>query len=330
MDFNLSPKPRSRTIKLSDRAADRLRVNSGGFVEWAKGALHPFTFTLHGGLDGTEVHGDDIAVVIVAETAERVGGEGAESGRVDPAIYQQVFAHIVDDALKHDLAFRLKGLVRPVRPMSLSQVSFMHSLLNRDMDFVIGLGPTGTGKTHLAIAAALNQLAEEKVKHIVVTKPHVLMEGEVVTAETRQEVQYDEQFIAFEDAFHDLVGHDEFKRLCTTRRLEITPLGRMRGRTFNDSFIIVDEAQNMTVRKMRMALTRMGQDSRLVVSGDASQSDLPSGETSGLLHLLNLIKGSDLAKIHQFEGRQIIRNPIVARLESLYGDGDVEETFQAA
>jgi phosphate starvation-inducible PhoH-like protein len=157
-----------------------------------------------------------------------------------------------------------------------------------------------------------------------------MMEGEVMTPALRAETGPDEQLTAIEDALHDLIGHEALKRLAGSGQIEITPLGRMRGRTFNDSFIIVDEAHNMTVRKMRMVVTRIGQDSRMVITGDPAQVDLPGDEPSGLAHLLGLIKGTDLALVHEFTRRQIIRNDLVARLETLYAGEDAPGLRAAA
>jgi phosphate starvation-inducible PhoH-like protein len=114
------------------------------------------------------------------------------------------------------------------------------------------------------------------------------------------------------------LGHAEVRRLKEHEQLEILPLGRMRGRTFNEAFIVIDEAQNMTVRKMRMALTRLGFGSRMVVTGDPSQIDLHEEEPSGLPHLLNMIADTDIALVHEFQGTNIIRSDVVARLEALY------------
>ncbi len=158
------------------------------------------------------------------------------------------------------------------------------------------------------------------MKHIVISRPHVVMEGEVVTSATRLEMEADSQFEMFEDILRDLVGYQKFTELTEEKKLELVPLGHMRGRTFNDAFIIIDEAQNMTIRKMRMAVTRIGRSSRMVVTGDPAHVDLRGDEPSGLVHLMDLLKGTDIAKVHHFENSQIIRNSIVARLEELYAD----------
>ena len=266
---------------------------------------------------GARAEGDDVAVSLAAKLFEALA-EAPASRLIDEALVVETATLVVQTALRHDLAFRLPGLRHPLRPMSLSQVAFTNALLYSDRSLIIGVGPTGTGKTHLTVAAALTLLAQGQFRHIVITRPHVLLEGEVMTPALRAEIEPDGQVTATEHALRDLIGLEEIKRLTDEGVIEITPLGRMRGRTFNKSFIIIDEAQNMSVPKMRMAATRIGRDTRLVIIGDPDQVDLPRDEPSGLAHLLELLEGTDVALIHRFERRHIVRNTIVARLEELY------------
>jgi phosphate starvation-inducible PhoH-like protein len=144
------------------------------------------------------------------------------------------------------------------------------------------------------------------------------MEGEIVSAATRWELEADSQLDYFDDILHDLVGHDRVSALKKEQMLEVIPLGRMRGRTFKNAFIILDEAQNTTVAKMRMAVTRIGKGSRMVVTGDPTNVELLGDEQSGLVDLLNMLEGTDLAKIHRFDGSAIIRDSVAIRLEELY------------
>ncbi len=146
----------------------------------------------------------------------------------------------------------------------------------------------------------------------------MILEGEVITESIRAETSDDFQLRPIEDELHALLGPAEVRRLKEREQLEILPLGRMRGRTFNDAFIVIDEAQNMTVRKMRMALSRLGLGSRMVVTGDPTQIDLHEEEPSGLPHLINMIADTDIALVHEFQGAHIIRSDVVARLEALY------------
>ena len=322
--------PRSREVRLSGQLRERLVARQDDLARWIETAVAPFRFRIVETPAGARLEGDEVAIMLAAGMLEQIGAAEAASRTMDSDAVKAMMSSVVDHNLKHDLAFRLDGLAHPVRPMSMGQVAFMGELLSKGKSLIIGCGPTGTGKTHLAITAGLNLLALGHVKHMVITRPHVMMEGEVVTPASRQETEYDEQFIVFEDILRDLVGFKEFGRLVDQRLLEITPLGRMRGRTFNDSYIVIDEAQNMTLRKMRMAVTRIGKNSRMVVTGDAAQTDLRGDELSGLSHLLQMVEGQDIATIHRFESSEIVRNRIVARLEELFArQGEAVSAFAA-
>lgn len=293
-------------------------------------AVRPFRMGISPVTGGIRLAGEEIAVSLVAEMMRRIV-EATKAGQtISEPMVNSVAASTVQDALKHELAFRLNGIHSAVRPMSLSQVAYMNSMLFSDRPLIFGVGPTGTGKTHLAIAAGLNLIADKHFKSMVVTRPRGMLEGDIMTAALRAETVYDEQLTPIEDALRDLIGRDETKRQIEHGLLEITPLGRMRGRSFNECFILVDEAQNMGKKMMRMALTRLGRNSRMVVTGDPAQVALAGDEPSGLPHILKHIAGTDIALIHQFQNYQIIRNATVARIEAIYSGEDDPEIRAAA
>ena len=309
----------TRLVEMPPSDVAHLLNQNRQIVQTLEKSLVPFRFQTTATSKGIRIDGDNAAVMIVARVLERavkgVPRDGSDA-TITPGI---------EYALQHDLPFLLKGLPRPVRPSSLCQVAYMSSLLSPDTPLTLAIGPTGTGKTHLAIAAGLNLLAEEAVKHFVITKPHVRAVGEEITAAVRSETRSDGQFTYVEDILHDLVGHARYEDLVASRALEIAPLGRLRGRTFNDAFVLIDEAQNMTIGKMRMAVTRIGRNARMVITGDPSQIDLYDDGESGLPHLLRMIERTDLAMIHKFETCEIVRSDLARRLEELYaqdgGDG---------
>ena len=180
-----------------------------------------------------------------------------------------------------------------------------------------GIGPTGTGKSHLAIAAAVSLLAREPFKYLVLTRPYILSEGEVMTAERRLDVVEEGQLTPIEDELSALIGHEPMNRLKEEGRLQVLPLG-LRGRTFNDGLLLVDDAQNLTIPQMRMALTRMGRSARIVITGDPHQSELHGDDVSGLTHALKLLDCHSFCVVHQFREPEIVRNPVVAEIEALY------------
>lgn len=320
MDYYFSPTVRQCTeeVIIPKQYDKQIFSSQSQLFDEIHTIIAPYKFSIRPTSDSIQVSGDDIAVKIVAKIISVIAGNKVDASPSEMKSPEKIISSVVSEALKRELVFRLNGVSYPVTPMSMSQVAFMQLMLSTEKRMVLGIGATGTGKTHLAIAAALNYLAEGRVKRIVITKPHVLMEGEVMTPAMRQELDYDSQFEFFDDIFRDLIGYQRYAQLKDERKLELTPLGHIRGRTFNDAFIIIDEAQNMSVRKMRMAVTRMGKSSRMVITGDPVHVDLCDGEISGLSHLLGLLEGTDLARIYHFPNTQVIRNPLVAELERLY------------
>ncbi|MBU2606208.1 MAG: PhoH family protein [Alphaproteobacteria bacterium] len=295
-------------------------------------AVAPFSISWPKSAADGDLIGDRPGIVFLELLAQRLSPvlEGHETA-LDASTLQTVIDETLEEVLKRDLALRLAGLLQPVKPHSMAQLAFLNDLLNRDYPLVLGLGPTGTGKTYLAIAAALNQLAKGAVKRIVITKPHEMLRGELMTQAKRAEKERDEQFEVYFDVLNDLVGHDEIQSLIDHRHLEITPLGLLRGRTLSDAFIVIDEAQNTDKHWMRLAITRAGQNSRTIITGDPSQSSLPTGEINGLFHLLKMIEGRHIGRAHKFQPKDIVRNSTVAQLEALYADAgltDVEIALQ--
>ena len=308
---------RSQEVDLPQHYIERLFSGLDAPGRHIEQAVLPFRLQITHQDGGVRFVGDEVAVTLAEKMMVRLSA-ARPTGDSGEALIRDTAASVIQDALRHDLAYRLIGIRQALRPMSLSQVAFMNAVLLADRSLILGIGPTGTGKTHLAIAAGLSLVAQSRFKCLVITRPHVMMEGEIMTPALRAETAHDEQLAPIEDMLHDLIGIAETQRLIEQGLIEIIPLGRMRGRTFNQCLIVVDEAQNMTVRKMRMAVTRLGRASCMVVTGDPAQNDLPGDETSGLTHLLHLIAGTDLALVHQFQNHEIIRTEFVARIETLY------------
>lgn len=309
---------RSRDFSLPQDFAERLPM--AGVVRHLELLVRPYQLQLKPMQGGVRLIGEEVAVGLAETILDQVSGLLGAASRLDQKQIDEVAVSALNKALKYDLAFRLAGVPQPVRPMTLGQVAFMNAILHGEHDLIFGIGPTGTGKTHLAIAAGLSLLAEGRVKQMVITRPHLLWEGEAMTAPLRAEITNEGQLTSIEDELHALIGHEATKRLFAEGKIEITPLGWLRGRTFNESFIVIDEAQNLISKHMRMAVTRIGRGSRMVVAGDPQQIDLHGDELSGLPELLQLISGTDLARVHHFERREIIRNKLVAQLEALYAE----------
>jgi phosphate starvation-inducible PhoH-like protein len=196
------------------------------------------------------------------------------------------------------------------------QQAYLASIRERDLSF--GIGPAGTGKTYLAVACAVEALTSEQVRRLVLVRPAVEA-GErlgFLPGDLAQKV--DPYLRPIYDALYEMLGFDRVARLIERAVIEVAPLAFMRGRSLNDSFIILDEAQNTTVEQMKMFLTRIGFGSRAVVTGDVTQTDLPAGRPSGLRHSLQVLRGVSGVAFNHFDAADVVRHPLVQRIVQAY------------
>jgi len=205
---------------------------------------------------------------------------------------------------------------RLIAPRSPNQALYLKTI--RERDVVFGEGPAGTGKTYLAVAAAVSMQTAGEVERIVLSRPAVEA-GErlgFLPGDLREKV--DPYLRPLYDALHDMVSGDRVMRQIGNGEIEIAPLAFMRGRTLARSFVILDEAQNTTPTQMKMFLTRLGEGSRMVVTGDMSQVDLPGGVRSGLAEALDVLAGVDGVGVVRFNSRDVVRHPVVTRIVDAY------------
>jgi phosphate starvation-inducible PhoH-like protein len=212
----------------------------------------------------------------------------------------------------------LPGLRRAILPKTPGQREYLG--LIHDNDIVIGIGPAGTGKTYLAVAKAVEALARKRVKRIVLARPAVEA-GEslgFLPGDLQQKV--DPYLRPLYDALEDMMPHERVQKALETRTIEIAPLAYMRGRTLNDAFIILDEAQNATGAQMKMFLTRLGVNSQVVVTGDKTQIDLVSREDSGLIQIERILPGIDGIAFHYLTEADVVRHRLVKDIIRAYAD----------
>ncbi len=197
-----------------------------------------------------------------------------------------------------------------------NQQRYLHAISRHDINF--GVGPAGTGKTYLAVASAIEALENQTVQRLVLTRPAVEA-GErlgFLPGDLTQKV--DPYLRPLYDALYEMLGFERVARFMERSVIEIAPLAFMRGRTLNDAFVILDEAQNTTVEQMKMFLTRIGYGSRAVVTGDLTQTDLPKHQRSGLKHSLEVLANVSGISITRFTARDVVRHPIVQRIVEAY------------
>jgi phosphate starvation-inducible PhoH-like protein len=203
-----------------------------------------------------------------------------------------------------------------IRARGAHQREYLSYIRSRDLTF--GIGPAGTGKTYLAVACAVEALQTDRVRRIVLVRPAVEA-GErlgFLPGDLTQKV--DPYLRPMYDALYEMMGFDRVARFIERNVIEVAPLAFMRGRSLNDSFIILDEAQNTTPEQMKMFLTRIGFGSRAVVTGDITQTDLPAGKQSGLSHVLNILHGVEGVAFTRFDAQDVVRHPLVQRIVRAY------------
>jgi phosphate starvation-inducible PhoH-like protein len=199
---------------------------------------------------------------------------------------------------------------------TLGQRNYLEAIQKHDV--VFGIGPAGTGKTYLAVAMAVSALKKEQVDRIILTRPAVEA-GEALgflPGDLQQKIT--PYLRPLYDALHDMLEPEELERYVARETIEIAPLAYMRGRTLSNAFVILDEAQNTTPVQMKMFLTRLGEGSRMVVTGDPSQVDLAPGARSGLADALEALRGLDNIGVVHFTEKDVVRHPLVARIVGAY------------
>jgi phosphate starvation-inducible PhoH-like protein len=209
---------------------------------------------------------------------------------------------------------------RDVRARGKNQLAYAQAM--REQDLTFGIGPAGTGKTYLAVAASVEALETDAVRRIVLVRPAVEAGEKLGFLPGDMSQKVDPYLRPMYDALYEMLGFDRVGRLIERNIIEIAPLAFMRGRTLNESFVILDEAQNTTVEQMKMFLTRIGFGSHAVVTGDITQTDLPRGRDSGLKHVMRVLKGVAGIEFVEFGPSDVVRHPLVQRIVEAYARED--------
>jgi phosphate starvation-inducible PhoH-like protein len=272
--------------------------------------------------DGVRVVGEEDAVIRVERIFQdfdslRKGGVNLHNGELhgmlklvvaDPSTTLRGLA----DSGKQ----RSVGVKRTVQPRSPNQRKYVEAIEQNDM--VFGLGPAGTGKTYLAVAMAVAALMGKKVSRIILVRPAVEAGERLGFLPGSLQEKVDPYLRPLYDALYDLLDQERVDKLLERNVIEVAPLAFMRGRTLSDAFIIMDEAQNTTMEQMKMFVTRLGQNSKAVITGDLTQIDLPNPKKSGLFEALNVLDGVEGIKFCTFEDVDVVRHTLVQRIVRAY------------
>lgn len=222
------------------------------------------------------------------------------------------------------IAMTLKG--KPIKPKTVGQKKYAEKIKNSTI--VFGIGPAGTGKTYLAVAMAVKALRAHEVSRIILTRPAVEAGERLGFLPGDLQSKIDPYLRPLYDALYEMLGPENCSRMMEKLTIEIAPLAYMRGRTLDDSFIILDEAQNTTPEQMKMFLTRLGSGSKIVVTGDLTQTDLPAGGQSGLAQAKRVLRNVEGIAIHEFDEHDVVRHRLVQRIVMAYDKYDREKKIK--
>jgi phosphate starvation-inducible PhoH-like protein len=315
-DIVLEPADNNRLANLCGQFDEHLRqIERRLNVEIASRG-NRFRITGHSG--AAEVGGNVLARLFELTDHERLDPE-----RVHMMLQESFMDDINDDASRHGDAgeeVAIQTRRKLIRARGANQSAYVRSI--RDHDLAFGIGPAGTGKTYLAVACAVDALESEQIRRIVLVRPAVEA-GErlgFLPGDLSQKV--DPYLRPMYDALYDMIGAERVTRLIERNIIEIAPLAFMRGRSLNESFVILDEAQNTSLEQMKMFLTRIGFGSRAVVTGDVTQIDLPNGQQSGLKNATEVLADVEGVAFTYFTRKDVVRHHLVQRIVQAYEESE--------
>ncbi|PAU64383.1 PhoH family protein [Pseudomonas sp. PIC25] len=242
--------------------------------------------------NGTELSPDMVHLFLQESAMEELGGEKGEA------------------------SVTLRTRKGMIRPRGANQQRYVKAILDHDINF--GIGPAGTGKTYLAVACAVDALEREQVRRILLVRPAVEAGEKLGFLPGDLAQKIDPYLRPLYDALYEMLGFETVAKLIEKQVIEVAPLAYMRGRTLNNSFIILDESQNTTLEQMKMFLTRIGFGSTAVITGDTTQVDLPRGTRSGLLHVIDVLRDVPGISFTHFKPKDVVRHPLVQRIVEAY------------
>jgi phosphate starvation-inducible PhoH-like protein len=269
-----------------------------------------------------KVIGEQQSIEIAISVLESLYAEIEEEEKLTPEKLH-IIVQTACQELHQELDEKTKDLVittkrGQIKPRGVNQKHYVENMLSSDVTF--GIGPAGTGKTYLAVAAAVDALERQEVRRILLTRPAVEAGEKLgfLPGDLNQKV--DPYLRPLYDALYEMLGFERVAKLVERNVIEVAPLAYMRGRTLNESFIIMDESQNTTLEQMKMFLTRFGFGSRVVITGDITQVDLPHGKKSGLRQAIDILDGVKGIKFTFFQSGDVVRHPVVQRIVQAYED----------
>jgi phosphate starvation-inducible PhoH-like protein len=309
--------------RLSAEGVDPLAlagVNDGNLLELSKRlgvriSLRGDSLSLAGSAEAVERATPVVQALV--DLARMGGGETLDVHDVERVLADEAHGALGRPS-PEDVKIILPGLRRVIQPKTAGQRGYLQAIAQHDI--VIGIGPAGTGKTYLAVAAAVDALSRKRVRRIILARPAVEAGENLGFLPGDLQEKVDPYLRPLYDALEDMMPRDRVQKALETRTIEIAPLAYMRGRTLSDAFVILDEAQNATGMQMKMFLTRLGVNSRAVITGDKTQIDLPNREDSGLLQVERILPGIEGIGFCYLEDADVVRHRLVRDIIRAYAE----------
>ncbi len=307
------------TVRVPIEGVDQLLlagVNDANLVELARissarVAMRGDALTLTGDTEAV-MRGEAIAMGMIATV------RGGNALAPDDVLRLSLEQRPEDQAARANGALVLPGARKVVKAKTAGQATYLQQILEHDI--VVGIGPAGTGKTYLAVAAAVDALMRKRVRRIVLARPAVEAGENLGFLPGDMQAKVDPYLRPLYDALEDLMPLERIQKALESRTIEVAPLAFMRGRTLGDAFVILDEAQNATHLQMKMFLTRLGVNSKIVITGDKTQVDLPKREESGLMQIERILHGIEGIKFHYFTDADVVRHRLVRDIIRAYNE----------
>lgn len=309
-------------INFNDYTIEQLREVFGEYDSNIKYLSQRLGITIARGVDGLKVIGDAEKAQKLEEIVTALLEKSSNGEHINKTTLRLVTDIVLDgnysnvESLTEAVTYTHKG--KPIKPKSINQANYLSAIKNHSLTF--GVGPAGTGKTYLAVAMAVAAYKSKMVEKIVLTRPAVEAGEKLgfLPGDLGQKV--DPYLKPLFDALAEMLGLEVYNKLLEKGVIEVAPLAYMRGRTLSNSFIILDEAQNTTKEQMKMFLTRIGEGSRVVVTGDVTQIDLPFGKKSGLIEACHILKDIEDISINYFNEKDVVRHELVMKIVKAYDE----------
>lgn len=271
-------------------------------------------------IEGTKNNAELAASVVESLLALAENNEAVDRGRVNYCIElaRDGRAGDITKLSSDTVAITYRG--KPIKCKTVGQKLYVNAIRRSPVTF--GIGPAGTGKTYLAVCLAVQAMKQKQVEKIILTRPAVEAGEKLGFLPGDLQTKVDPYLRPLYDALQEMLGLETYSKFMERGSIEIAPLAYMRGRTLSSAFVILDEAQNATREQMKMFLTRLGDGSKMVVTGDITQIDLPSGKSSGLIHAAEILKEVEGVEIIKLTDKDVVRNPMVMRIVRAYEERD--------